>query len=773
MKKYLSFSVCIIAMLLVTISCKKTQDYNAGNIPVVPYDPGTKITTPVAGTVVDENGLGLSDVSITIGTTLVSTDANGRFIIPKAYLYKKAGLVMATKEGYFGGSRTIYPKENVINNVTIQLIKKGQSGSFSSANGGTVNPANGGSITFPANAVVTKQGGTYTGAVKVFAYFLDPTRKGAYDKMPGSLRGITTDNNEQSLTSYGMMAVELAGSNGEPLQLAAGKTANLSFPIASSLTAAAPASIPLWYFNETTGLWAQQGTATKVGNNYVGDVAHFTWWNCDYGGGPITYTVKFVDQNGNPINNQHVYMLPSDSSRGGGHGYTASDGSLTGNIPMNTPITITMWLHTGCGETLVYTGHAGPFTDSANGGTIVVNMPTFNNISPINFTGTIVDCNNKPFTAGYASITLGGQSYYAYVLNGILNATLYNCTGTTYPTATLHVYEFTGSQTNINTATINNVTAGNYSFGQISVCGALSTIHYTINLVDQNGQGLYGNCNFTSGGSQTITGWFNSAPVTYTIPANTVITRTITTYNNCGRSITDTLVIGPFNTDFNAGNVTINLPQQNTVYITGTAVDCNGNPITKGAAMLNSPSDSLNKNIANISNGIFSIPIVNCMGTTLTYSLVVIDSINKQQNANPITVTINNSDVVLGQVSACGLSTNEFFNYTFNGNAASFNYFNSNTYNGGYTYIYGSDQSGSNISFNTTKSTLGSLPLSYLSMSKSGTNYTIISGTNNYTEYGAVSQFIAGTFTATVAIDTLPGRPTYPVTGTYRIRRAN
>ena len=157
--------------------------------------------------------------------------------------------------------------------------------------------------------MVTKQGSAYSGAVTVFAYFLDLTKSGAYDKMPGSLRGMTTDNIEQSLTSYGMMAVELVGSNGEALQLATGKTANLSFPIAASLTASAPATIPLWYFNETTSLWAQQVTATKTGNNYVGDVAHFTWWNCDYGGGPITYSIKFIDQNGNTVNNQNVFNV--------------------------------------------------------------------------------------------------------------------------------------------------------------------------------------------------------------------------------------------------------------------------------------------------------------------------------------------------------------------------------------------------------------------------------------------------------------------------------
>ena len=100
-------------------------------------------------------------------------------------------------------------------------------------------------------------------------------------------------------------------------------------------------------------------------------------------------------------------------------------------------------------------------------------------------------------------------------------------------------------------------------------------------------------------------------------------------------------------------------------------------------------------------------------------------------------------------------------------------YFNASTYNASYTYIYGTDQSGGNMSFNTPKTAVGTSPLSSLSMSSAGTYYINITGTNNFTEFGAVGQFVAGTFTAKVAIDTMQGRPTYPVTGTFRIRRTN
>ncbi|MER3463504.1 MAG: hypothetical protein C4329_02890, partial [Chitinophagaceae bacterium] len=32
--------------------------------------------------------------------------------------------------------------------------------------------------------------------------------------------------------------------------------------------------------DETSGIWKEESTATKQGNVYVGDVKHFSFWNC-------------------------------------------------------------------------------------------------------------------------------------------------------------------------------------------------------------------------------------------------------------------------------------------------------------------------------------------------------------------------------------------------------------------------------------------------------------------------------------------------------------
>jgi hypothetical protein len=75
-----------------------------------------------------------------------------------------------------------------------------------------------------------------------------------------------------TLASFGMMAVELESASAEKLQIKSGSVATLTTPIPASAQANAPATIALWSVNEQTGIWKEEGTATKNGNVYVGDV---------------------------------------------------------------------------------------------------------------------------------------------------------------------------------------------------------------------------------------------------------------------------------------------------------------------------------------------------------------------------------------------------------------------------------------------------------------------------------------------------------------------
>ncbi len=140
--------------------------------------------------------------------------------------------------------------------------------------------------------------------------------------MPGDLRGIGSDGYETALQSFGMMDVEMEDAAGNKLQLAPGQQALLTFTIPDSLQSIAPATIPLWYFNDTTGRWIEQGSAMRQGNTYVGQVGHFTYWNCDAPMGTVNFTVHIADQYGNPIPYHYIqFTLPGYVITGRVHGF--------------------------------------------------------------------------------------------------------------------------------------------------------------------------------------------------------------------------------------------------------------------------------------------------------------------------------------------------------------------------------------------------------------------------------------------------------------------
>lgn len=778
MKKLTNLLAVLVLMFTIN-SCKKNEISTTDVI--VPYEPGATVTTTVAGKVTNETGTALNGVTITIGSTTVMTDAEGQFIIPKATLSQNAGLIKATKAGYFAGSRTIRPKEKVVNNVVIQLVKKTLSGSFTNASGGTITVATGGSIEFPANAIVTKSGGAYTGTVKVSAYFLNPTSANCYKEMPGDLRGINATNNEQVLTSYGMMAVELEGSNGEALQIASGKTAQLTFPVDAAIQSKAPATIPLWYFDEVKGMWAEQGTATKTGNNYVGSVSHFTWWNCDWGGGPLTLTAKFVDQNGNALNNYHVYYITSNGwGGGGGHGYTASDGSLTGNIPANENIIVRVedWNFCGGGFATLYNATVGPYTQNTDLGTITVNIANLTTTT-VTLKGTVNDCSNAAVANGYAVIKLGnGKTYYTQINNGSFSKTITYCSAVPATTASVTVFDLNTLKQNATPITLNVTGAGTFNVGTVQACGVQNIVRYIAAFLDQNGSTINGTLRVSFSGDSTQN-YYIYAPVggiNIYLPANKIITRKIYYFDKCqNETLIDSVQIGPFTTDFNAGTINVTIPQANTFNISGTVQNCSNANVANGFATIK--VDGLTYTTA-IANGLFSQQISRCSNIATTATISVTDNVAYQQNSTPITVSVTNVNVNIGTVQACGVSVAEFLNYTIDStsNSANDSLVAYKTANG--TYFSGSNFSMpyAYITANTTGFSTGSfdLNLSYTnSNQQTYSSYNTGSGlsvTTQITEYGSVGQYIAGTFSGLIKITGSPVA-SKQISGSFRIKR--
>ena len=157
-------------------------------------------------------------------------------------------------------------------------------GSFVSGSGGTVQFGTYGSVEFQADGIVDASGNPYTGQVDVYGMYLDPTDENIFQTVPSDFYAIDQNDEQRILESYAMMHVELEGSNGEKLNIS--KPATMKFRVPESLQDRAPSSIPLWYMDEASSTWKEDGQASLQGEFYVGEVNHFSLWNCDV---PNTY----------------------------------------------------------------------------------------------------------------------------------------------------------------------------------------------------------------------------------------------------------------------------------------------------------------------------------------------------------------------------------------------------------------------------------------------------------------------------------------------------
>jgi hypothetical protein len=465
----------IFAALVIAISCQKSES----NAPEPPQG-GEKeyVNASIAGRILDDNKQPVSGAVVKAGSLTATSDVNGNFLIKNATLDKNAGFIKVEKDGFFQGSRTIVVNANAVNNISIDLIKRKVSGTVSGSGGGNITVQGGGNIVFTGNSFVNTAGNSaYTGTVSVSTFFLNPTASNFNEIMPGSLRGITTGNDETGLQSFGMMAVELTGAGGEKLQLAAGKTAALTFPIPSELLSTAPNTIPLWSFNDTTGLWKEEGTATKQGNNYVGTVSHFSFWNCDVPVNFIHFKAIVKDQNGNIFaNGRVVIQVTNDAFSSNGTGYTDSTGWVGGYIPKNKSLQLK--IYNRC-NVVVLTKDIGPFSSTADLGTLTVNNPTQGSVT---ISGKVNNCSLTPVTNGYVDIYLDSMHTHAAITNSGFNITISRCSSAP-TTATVTAYDLGANQGGTTSSV--QISSANVTVGPLSACGTSLTefLNYTLNSV--------------------------------------------------------------------------------------------------------------------------------------------------------------------------------------------------------------------------------------------------------------------------------------------------
>ncbi|NUN99231.1 MAG: carboxypeptidase regulatory-like domain-containing protein [Saprospiraceae bacterium] len=425
--------------------------------------PVIKINGNIAGLVVNENGDPIEGATVQVGNQQLQTGPGGYFIFRNIVLNANGTYIKVDQPGYFHASRRFYPKLNAMNYTTLTLMAKNNTGQVSATTGGIVNVLGGATVKLPANGIAKADGTLYTGQVQVAARWLDPTADNLTDIMPGNLHAINSRQEEVALATFGMMAVELTGTDGSRLNLANGSKAELSIQIPSQLQSNAPNEIPLWHFDETTGLWREEGFAVRQGNAYVGEVSHFSFWNWDVPYPLVNIEGTILSPDGNPLSNVwlRVTVLGTVVT---GYGTVDDNGYFNGGVPAGQALLLEAI--DPCGQVLV-SENIGPFTsDTSLGNLTAISGSTFNYTTVI---GSMVNCDNDPVTNGILRICQGGncnlvatgadgsvEAFLAYCGSGDISVTAFDLdtqlqsTTQNYPAAeTIEIGAFAACATQI------------------------------------------------------------------------------------------------------------------------------------------------------------------------------------------------------------------------------------------------------------------------------------------------------------------------------------
>ncbi len=331
-------SIILFSILLLLSSCQRENlDEFTGATQTT--SPNFVVNSSVVGLITDEYGEAVSGAIVSLGNITTSTNELGLFSIEDETISKNAAYVQVEKEGFFNGSRKFSTELDGQANIRIQLLEKELLDEISTQSGGVVEFESA-SIELPQGNYVNEAGELFSGSVEVYAKWLDPTVIETFDQMPGELTGINSEGNLNALATYGMMAVELRNSFGEYLSLPEGTSATIKMKVPDELMVTAPSVIPLWHFNEMNGNWEEEGQATLIGNEYVGEVTHFSFWNCDVPF-PLVEISGNIELNGSPYEGALIKI--TDLSSGFcAYSYSGERGYFSGKVPEGNDLVLSV-----------------------------------------------------------------------------------------------------------------------------------------------------------------------------------------------------------------------------------------------------------------------------------------------------------------------------------------------------------------------------------------------------------------------------------------------
>lgn len=216
----------------------------------------------------------------------VTTGESGQFTLSHNAVPTR--LIVSGEGGGYGEYSLIInnsEQDDAINSVDLLLQGALVEAEFDASQDYDIEVGNTAIVSISSNSLVNADGTAPEGNVSSSLTIIDPSSDPSL--MPGNYQTINDEGDINLIESFGAISATFKDQNGNDLNLAEGQTATIRIPLADGIDPnTADATIPLFYFDETTGYWIEEGTAdlTQLDNNsyvYQGTVSHFTVWNAD------------------------------------------------------------------------------------------------------------------------------------------------------------------------------------------------------------------------------------------------------------------------------------------------------------------------------------------------------------------------------------------------------------------------------------------------------------------------------------------------------------
>jgi hypothetical protein len=260
---------------------------------MIPVTGGTAGPALIAGTAVDSDiGAAIPGARIIINSKPTATDASGRFsiFVDPAPRYS----ISANKREYALLSKVTYAPAAELRLPLVHLLPT----PFDAGKGGTLVSSernkNGNSIQLilAPNSLADSSNTPFTGTGKAYLW--------GYPKgspIPGDMTG-TFQGKQSQLETQGAAYIELTDATDQPLRLRSLAQATLTI---KPTGAAPPPTIPLFIFEDDTGIWREHGTLKLTATGvYSGTITHLSAFNADLAFGTTGCIEYHVDANRSP-----------------------------------------------------------------------------------------------------------------------------------------------------------------------------------------------------------------------------------------------------------------------------------------------------------------------------------------------------------------------------------------------------------------------------------------------------------------------------------------